>query len=663
MQVKSSMKIVSKLYLILLITLGSMLLGLIFTNLLMRHINSDFGKYAETTKSVSHSINEVYALAAQSELSTRNFLLNPSDDQAYKNYQKAVTDFEATLAKAEGASTQIPEIGDKLKNIRPVWQEGRVLKEQVISLAKAGKQAEASDLLINSETKKWRELKAAIIDGQKASSGYLDSQHSSMNAFIDKSTRTSVILSAVVMGFVAILMIGVVTMMKRELNRLLTKVREIAEGKIDLTNKIKIDRNDEIGEIGILINTFISRLHDIVARVTEDTVKLSGSAGQLFQNAQRMSIAVDRSALQASTVATASEEMAATACDIARNCCMAAESAGEANNNANLGASVIMETVNVMSEVAGAVQQSSQSVSRLGEQSDQIGAIVGTIEDIADQTNLLALNAAIEAARAGEQGRGFAVVADEVRALAERTTRATKEISAMIKSIQAETTGAVHTMGVSEKNVDRGIGEAGRSADTLISIIDSINGVTTQVSQIATAAEEQTATTNEINQNICAINDNISESSRITREVADESNNLGKLAEGLQESVTEFRTHSSDVLILEIAKNDHRLFVNRIKAAVEGYLDIDPTTLATHHTCRFGKWYDNLGEDMCGQLASFKAIIPPHEAVHRVAKDALVAAGNGETAKAHQMIREMEGYSHKIVDLLIETRQGVDSAR
>jgi methyl-accepting chemotaxis protein len=254
-----------------------------------------------------------------------------------------------------------------------------------------------------------------------------------------------------------------------------------------------------------------------------------------------MATGAEEVAAQANTVATAGEEMSATSNDISKNCQLAVQGGDQANQAAQSGAEVVNETVLIMGRIASRVSATAQTVRNLGERSDQIGAIIGTIEDIADQTNLLALNAAIEAARAGDQGRGFAVVADEVRALAERTTRATKEISEMIKAIQKETREVVDAMEEGVREVETGTGEAARSGQALQQILDQISDVTMQVNQIATAAEEQTAVTGEISSNIHQITEVVQATARGAAESAGAAEHLANQAEELISLVGKFR--------------------------------------------------------------------------------------------------------------------------
>jgi methyl-accepting chemotaxis protein len=246
-------------------------------------------------------------------------------------------------------------------------------------------------------------------------------------------------------------------------------------------------------------------------------------------------------AAQTISVATASEEMAATSHDIAHSCQVAVEGVTLAAQTTSQGFEVVKSTVEGIRLRGELTKQNAQSIASLGERSDQIGAIVATIEDIADQTNLLALNAAIEAARAGEMGRGFAVVADEVRALAERTTRATKEISDMIRAIQAETRTAIVSMEEGVRGTEKGAAEAAQLETSLQNILEQVNAVTDQVNQIATAAEEQSATTGEITDNIHRLTQIIQDTARGSHQTASSASDLSSRSDGLQRLVSRFR--------------------------------------------------------------------------------------------------------------------------
>jgi len=233
--------------------------------------------------------------------------------------------------------------------------------------------------------------------------------------------------------------------------------------------------------------------------------------------------------------------MSATSGDIAQNCQSAAEGAQRASRTAQDGFDVVKHTIDGIKFRGAKTRENARIVESLGKRSDQIGDIVATIEDIADQTNLLALNAAIEAARAGEQGRGFAVVADEVRALAERTTRATKEISEMIKAIQSETKQAITSMEDGVRGTEQGAIEAARLETSLSDILQQINDVAMQVNQIATAAEEQTATTSEISSNMQQITEVVQQTSHGAHESATAAAQLNGNAEELQRLVRQFK--------------------------------------------------------------------------------------------------------------------------
>ncbi len=314
-----------------------------------------------------------------------------------------------------------------------------------------------------------------------------------------------------------------------------------AERNGDLTQRIDYLEKNEVGEMCLEFNSFMMKLHDIKARLSQTTAQVSETASMLSGASEMMAGNAHDAAEQAGTIAVASEEMAATSNDVACNCTIAAQSSDQAKGAALTGAAVVRETVNVMNLIAERVRESAITIDDLGTKSDQIGDIVGTIEDIADQTNLLALNAAIEAARAGDQGRGFAVVADEVRALAERTTKATKEIGFMIKAVQSGTKGAVNSMEEGVKEVERGTTEAAKSGNALQEIINQIQAVAMQVNQIATATEEQTATSNEISSNIHMITEVMTGTADVAGESARSAAELAKLSENLQSMLSQFK--------------------------------------------------------------------------------------------------------------------------
>jgi len=309
----------------------------------------------------------------------------------------------------------------------------------------------------------------------------------------------------------------------------------------DLTVSIESSGKDETALLMRAMNAMVSGMRETIGAMSKASQEVSSAATELHATSRQMVTGAEEIVAQSSSVATAGEEMAATSNEIATNCHLTAQNAEHANAAALAGAEVVKGSIAAMGAIADRVTSASQTVGSLGGRSEQIGEIIGTIEDIADQTNLLALNAAIEAARAGEQGRGFAVVADEVRALAERTTKATREIGLMIKTIQTETRAAVTAMEQGVSEVERGTAEAAKSGQALESILEQINAVTQQANQIATAAEEQTATTSEISSNMQRITEVVQHSARGAQETDRAASQLTRLSEELHRNVGRFR--------------------------------------------------------------------------------------------------------------------------
>ena len=282
-------------------------------------------------------------------------------------------------------------------------------------------------------------------------------------------------------------------------------MQAIAEGNGDLTKRLKTQGKDEVSELANHFNTFVEKIRVLASQVGESTNTLTHSAKSLEQISQQTSNQTSQQMMETNQVATAIHEMSTTVQMVAENAETAAISTAQIKSQVTTGQEVVASTSQSIHDLADEIDQAANTVDQLAQESESIGSVLDVIRAIAEQTNLLALNAAIEAARAGEQGRGFAVVADEVRTLASRTQHATQEIQTMIEHLQKGATEAVNAMRQGQqKSKDTAI-QAQKAGVTLDIITQSIYQITDMNNQIATAVEEQTHVANEINRSICSI--------------------------------------------------------------------------------------------------------------------------------------------------------------
>ncbi len=330
--------------------------------------------------------------------------------------------------------------------------------------------------------------------------------------------------------------------LSKSVDMLLTKMEAFSDG--DLTVRLEVTKNDEIGKLFNGFNKAVENIGNMLLKVSEVVTATASASAEISSSTEEMAAGAQEQSAQTSEVASAVEEMTRTILETTKNTSIAADASKFAGDNAKEGGKAVSETIEGMNRIAKVVQKSAETVLTLGQNSDKIGEIVQVINDIADQTNLLALNAAIEAARAGEQGRGFAVVADEVRKLAERTTNATKEIAVMIKTIQKDTSEAVASIKEGTAEVEKGKEKAYRAGEVLNKILESSKKVSDIVIQVAAASEEQASAAEEIGKNIEGINNVTNESATGIQQIARSAEDLNRLTNDLQNLVSQFRFES-----------------------------------------------------------------------------------------------------------------------
>ncbi len=407
------------------------------------------------------------------------------------------------------------------------------------------------DLLTKGETDKADKLRKQVMDPayNKASAGIDALIHYQVNAAKQEFDRVTLItnrvqvfsLASISAGLVLSVLIGFI--ITRSISRGVAKLEatalKLADG--DLTARATLQSKDELGEVAGAFNRMAQDFSALISQVRNSADEVAGSASTLSDTAARVQKISRGQTDQAASAAVSIEELNQAVKDIAGRAENVVTAADEASGLADQGRIVVNDAVNGIEKVARTVNESAQLVAALGKRSNQIGQIIQVIKGIAEQTNLLALNAAIEAARAGEQGRGFAVVADEVRSLAERTANATSEISEMITAIQSETSGVVLTMERGSSQVTSGVKQATQAVEVLQKINNSVKHVVEMIQGIASATRAQSEATNEITVRVEDIAQMARDNSAFIEQTTDATRNLHELSGKFQAVVSRFK--------------------------------------------------------------------------------------------------------------------------
>jgi methyl-accepting chemotaxis protein len=403
--------------------------------------------------------------------------------------------------------------------------------------------------IADGNTQKARDMLAASLEVSKGLSEtcsdlvkYQEEQISADGKAAQKTYWTAFILLMVCGIVVVVIAVALALWLTGSITKPLSQGVAVAQkiAKGDLTTHIEATGTDETGQLMNAMKNMVTKLQSIIGEVKTAAFNIASASHQLNANSELMSKGAGEQAGRAGQVATASEEMSQTVLDIAKNTSSIESSAIDTTQLAKNGETVVNRSVDKVKSIEKTIDQSALLIKSLGERSNQIGDIVNVINDIADQTNLLALNAAIEAARAGEQGRGFAVVADEVRKLAERTGNSTAEIGDMVKSIQDEVRQVVVSMENITKEVKAGVDLSTEAGDVLRNIVESVDKLHLMVQQIASATEEMASTSEEINKDIEMISSLSKETSGSSEQIAKASGELSQLSVNLENVVKGF---------------------------------------------------------------------------------------------------------------------------
>lgn len=401
------------------------------------------------------------------------------------------------------------------------------------------------------------------------------------------------------------------------------------------------------------VNKAFAAIRTMMRSVLDNTVNIASANFETVAATAKVVFNVEKEEEHIRGISAASGELARNISGVAEHAAQGRELAESVNLSVNRGNTIVGETIDKMGQIAEVVSNAADTVHKLGDSSRRIGEITQVIGEIAGQTNLLALNAAIEAARAGEQGRGFAVVADEVRKLAERTAAATQEIAAMIQAIQTDTAEVIDTMQTGVTTAQSGKDAAARAGEAFRTILGSIGTVTSLINEIAVAAEGQRGATGEIANSTQVIAEVAAGNTRQAYraiEVIEKTNSVI----GAQLHILE--QYNIPDRLLSVAKSDHVMWKKRLNEMLLGSTTILPEEVVDHHNCRLGKWYYSEGKRVYGGRPEFAAIEAPHAKVHEIARKVAELHQAGMKIEAQQAVDDLTPYTDAVLENLEKLR-------
>lgn len=500
-----------------------------------------FEQFFSTNYVRQTAYQNMFSSGLLSGVALRNLVLKPELKKPYQVVPKAIARFDTAYQAALEASQDIPEAMGQLKEIDTYWQQSRAAKFKVLELMKDGDTATATQVLAKEEHPNWQKVRIAVQKLAQAEEVKAAELRELMLQDESDTIRNTFLITIIALLLGAVIAYLMIRNINQAFTRILDSLNDIASGEGDLTMRLVSDGNDEVARMGVAFNQFVSKIQALIVQIADTSNTLSGSAKELTEMSVQTKYKMNQQESKIHQVATAMNEMTATVQEVARNAADASDAAHAADSEAVNGNLIVDNVTSAINDLALEVQESAGTIATLEENAEQIGTVLDVIRGIAEQTNLLALNAAIEAARAGEQGRGFAVVADEVRTLASRTQDSTREIQSMIERLQEGSKSAVLAMDQSQKKTERVVEQAHKAGEALTSITMAVSRIADMNTQIATAAEQQSAVSEDINENVVGINTLAIDAAGSAEHTTANSQDLERVAADLQDAISTFK--------------------------------------------------------------------------------------------------------------------------